>query len=157
MVEKTVKPEITEPTTSMPTIVIDTREQLPYSFNAPCVRRKLPAGDYSVDGYDWEIAVERKSLEDYVKSVINDRVRFKKELLSLQEYKSACIVVEAPLASIKPGGYPSGANPNAVFGATTSIIVDYGIPIYFCSDRQVARKFTEEWLIRWHRKLQRKF
>jgi DNA excision repair protein ERCC-4 len=143
---------------SKTTIVVDTREQEPYSFCSPTlqtIRRALPAGDYSIEGFETLIAVERKSLDDYVKTIINDKERFKRELLKLQMYRAACIVVEANLSDIKPGGYKSGAHPNSIFGATTSIVTDYNIPVYFCSDRQIARRFTEEWLLRWNLKLQR--
>ena len=61
-------------------IIIDTREQLPYAFGSrPVVRQALPAGDYSVVGFELAVAVERKTLEDFVHSVIRDRERFKKE------------------------------------------------------------------------------
>ncbi len=40
-------------------IVIDTREQAEYSFACETVRRKLEAGDYSVDGYENVVAVDR--------------------------------------------------------------------------------------------------
>jgi len=139
-------------------IIIDTREQMPYSFESPgieIIRRALPNGDYSLDGQDYDLAVERKTLEDFVQSVIRNKERFRRELTALQQYRAACIVVEGSLGDIRPGGYTSGAHPNAVFGAATSICVDWGIPVYFCGDRQVARRFVEEWLIRWYGRLQR--
>ncbi len=140
------------------TIVIDTREQEPYSFEAgsiETVRHALPAGDYSIEGYDFDLSVERKSLDDYVQTVIRERERFRKELRALQEYRDACIVVEGSLPDVVSGLYKSGASASSVFGATTSIVVDYGIPVYFCGNRQVARRFTEDWLCRWWRRLKR--
>ena len=62
------------------TIVIDTREQEPYSFDSrlvAAVRRALPAGDYSVEGMEERVAVERKSLDDFVSTVIHARRRFR--------------------------------------------------------------------------------
>jgi len=44
------------------TVVVDTREQEPYAFESGCtevVRRALPAGDYSVEGHEDSVAVER--------------------------------------------------------------------------------------------------
>lgn len=138
-------------------IIIDSREQMPYSFdennNIETIRRKLPSGDYSLDGWDYEIAVERKELNDYVQTIINDRDRFRRELTALQNYRAACIVVEGNLSDITGHSYTSGANENAVFGATTSIIVDWEIPVFFASSRQIAREFTEQFLIRWHQRL----
>ena len=133
-------------------IVIDSREQLPYSFDTPSVCRKLEAGDYSVEGLEDRVAIERKSLDDFVSTVIRSRKRFAKELDRLHQYDFACIVVEADLTDIVQGRYRSGANPNSVLGATLSIIVDYGIPVYFCSNRRLACRFVYHLLIRLHRK-----
>ena len=130
-------------------IIIDTREQVPYAFGSrQVVRRALPAGDYSVVGYESAVAVERKTLEDFVHSVIRDRERFKKELAKLADYPQACIVVEAGLPDVLQARYPSGAHPHSVFGAAVSICVDHGVPVFFCGDRQAARRFTEEFLAR---------
>ena len=55
------------------TVVIDSREQEPYGFNPHLVRpvrRALPAGDYSVEGHETTLAVERKTLDDFVGTVI---------------------------------------------------------------------------------------
>ena len=128
-------------------IIIDTREQQGYSFGQ-VVHRALAAGDYSVEGFESQIAVERKTLEDFVHSVIRDRERFKRELAKLTDYPHACIVVEAGLPDVLLARYPSGAHPNSVFGAAVSICVDHGVPVFFCSDRQTARCFTEEFLVR---------
>ena len=94
------------------TVVVDTREQEPYSFpprRFVVERRALPAGDYSLAGLEREVAVERKTLEDFVHTVIRDRDRFRKELLKLAEYDRACVVVEAGLDDLLSGAYRSGA------------------------------------------------
>lgn len=98
------------------TVVVDTREQEPYTFESGCtevVRRALPAGDYSVEGHEDSVAVERKTLEDFVSTVIRSRKRFTRELRRLCEYDAACVVVEADLRDILGGRYRSGAHPNA--------------------------------------------
>ncbi|MHB1002172.1 MAG: ERCC4 domain-containing protein, partial [Armatimonadota bacterium] len=112
------------------------------------VRRSVP----TPPGLEREVAVERKSLDDYVHTVIRDRDRFRRELQILQTYASACVVVEASLDDIFTGDYRSGAHPNSILGATLSIIVDYGIPVYFCSNRQIARRFVMEFLLRYYQK-----
>jgi len=124
----------------MPTFVIDTREQNGYSFNAPTVRRALPAGDYSLVGSETRVAVERKSMPDFVSTVIRARKRFHAELRKLAEYEHACIVVEGSLRDLLEGRYPGGAHPNALVGTVVSICVDWGIPVFFCSDRQTANE-----------------
>jgi ERCC4-type nuclease len=138
------------------TVVVDTREQEPYAFDpalVTAVRQALPAGDYSLPGYEASIAVERKSLEDFVASVIKARARFGRELRLLSEYDLGCVVVEATLEDVLARRYRSGAHPSAVLGATLSIIVDHGVPVFFCGDRQLACRFVEGLLCRYHRKV----
>ncbi|MFH1891095.1 MAG: ERCC4 domain-containing protein [Candidatus Zixiibacteriota bacterium] len=96
--------------------------------------------------------MERKTLDDIVSTVIHSTKRFTKELRRLSEYDAACVVVEADLRDILGGRCRSGAHPNAVLGAVLSIIVDFDIPVFFCSDRQVACRFVEGYLIRCQRK-----
>ena len=137
-------------------VVVDSREQEPYSFSerVVTVRRALPAGDYSLAGMEQSVAIERKSAEDFMHTLIRERERFRRELLKLATYDRACIVVEAGMDDILAGVYRSGCHPSSVFGAALSIIVDYGVPIYFCSNRQCARRFVEEYLLRLYRRSQ---
>ena len=139
------------------TLIADTREQEAYAFDpvqVDLVRRALPAGDYSVAGLETRAAVERKSLDDFVSSVIRGRERFHRELTRLRDYEAACVVVEAELADVFAGRYRGAAHPASVFGAVLSIILDFRIPVFFASDRQVACRFTQDYLIRFHRRAQ---
>lgn len=130
----------------LPTVIVDTREQLPFTFDPAAfrvVRRALPAGDYSVEGGEHRVAIERKSLDDYVASVIAHRERFGRELQKLAALELGCVVVEGSLEDVVAKRYRSGAHPNAVLGATVSIVADRRVPVFFCSDRQLARRFVE--------------
>jgi len=133
-----------------PTIVVDSREQEPYSFDARLVaveRRALPAGDYSVAGLENSVAVERKSLDDFVSTVIHSRERFRNELRKFASYRAACVVVEAGLLDVLQHRYRSEAHPNAVLGNALSIILDFHIPVFFCSSRQAACQFVQAYLL----------
>jgi ERCC4-type nuclease len=133
--------------------VVDTREQEPYVFDAPnatVIRRALPAGDYSVAGLEELVAVERKTLDDFVSTVIHSRARFRRELRRLSGYRTACVVVEANLSEILLGRYRGGAHPNAVLGSALSIILDHRIPVFFCSSRQAACRFVQAYLLGAH-------
>jgi ERCC4-type nuclease len=135
------------------TIVIDTREQEPYSFDpqlAEAVRRALPAGDYSVEGLEGRVAVERKSLDDFVSTVIHARRRFREELRKLAGYRAACVVVEAGVADVLLQRYRSEAHPNAVVGSALSLILDFGVPVFFCGNRQAACQFVQAYLLAAH-------
>jgi ERCC4-type nuclease len=136
---------------------VDTREQEPYSFDAGLVateRRALPAGDYSVAGLEGVVAVERKSLDDFVSTVIHGRMRFRKELRKLASYRASCVVVEAGVIDVMLHRYRGDAHPNAVLGSALSIILDFRVPVFFCSNRQAACQFVQAYLLaahaRWH-------
>jgi len=128
-------------------IVIDTREKLPYSFSeesvAGSVRKALPAGDYSVEGFETAIAVERKTLADYISSMIHARDRFTRELHALHAYPFAWIIVEASLDDLLHGNYASRAHPASLLGLTVMIMTTYRIPVLFAHDRPGARALTE--------------
>lgn len=137
------------------TIVIDTREGEPYSFDprlAGAVRRALTAGDYSLAGLEDQVAVERKTLNDFVSTVIHRRRRFREELRKLSRYRAACVVVEADLLDVLGKRYRGEARPEAVVGATLSILLDYGVPVAFCGNRQAACHFTQAFLLAAHKR-----
>ena len=88
------------------TIIIDTREQLAYTFDGvPTERRKLEAGDYSVLGLEDVVCVERKNLDDLAKSLITDRERFLKAVRRMEELPLAVVVVEGSLEDIAHGRF----------------------------------------------------
>lgn len=91
-------------------------------------------------------------MDDYIGSIITSRDRFKRELAVLRGYDLGCVVVEASLDDVVEHRYRAGVAPSAVLGATTSIIVDRRVPVYFCSDRQLACRFVERLLGRYHRR-----
>lgn len=130
-------------------IVIDSREQEPYSFACPAVRAKLDAGDYSVAGLEHRVAVERKSLSDFVHTVIHDATRFAAELQKLAGMDAASIVVEANLDDVLRGRHEDvlrSVVPQAVLGAALHIALHWGVPVYWCGSRQAACAFTDAYL-----------
>jgi len=135
------------------TLLVDTREQEPYSFDARLVvveRRALPAGDYSVAGLEGVVAVERKTLDDFVSTVIHSRARFREELRKLAGYRAACVVVEAGLIDVLQKRYRGDAHPNAVLGNALSLILDYRVPVFFCTTRQASCQFVQAYLLGAH-------
>lgn len=96
------------------TILIDTREQQPYTFagfradkrdgGGPLVVDTetvgLSSGDYSLAGYADRIAVERKSLNDLFGTLSQGRDRFERELTRLDAMPFAAVVVEADWLTI---------------------------------------------------------
>jgi len=127
----------------MARIVIDTREQRPYDFNNS-ITAKLNSGDYSLEGLEDQIAIERKSLDDFINTVLNGKERFRNELTRLLSYDFAAVIIEANPEDIMLHRYKSQVAPTSVFG----IIFDYTVrfsPIHFllAGDRPYARSYTE--------------
>ena len=93
-----------------PVIIIDTREQEPFEFDTESVEvldKALPTGDYSLAGYENLVCIERKSLPDYVQSVIMQRVRFIKEVNKIFELLHSCNAVEEFVSASEILGYIS--------------------------------------------------
>ena len=96
------------------TVVVDTREQMPYAFadiktdacngyqplEVRTTVRCLPAGDYSLEGFENLVAVERKSLNDLYCTLSQGRERFGRKLKRLAEYAFAAVVIEADWPTI---------------------------------------------------------
>lgn len=109
-----------EPVTCPFTVVIDTREQAPFRFQTfisdskhkvrisrnpdvyklrplyiPTEVSTLKTGDYSIQGFESEICVERKSLSDLYGTLGGGRDRFIRELERMSQMTVAAVVIEA--------------------------------------------------------------
>lgn len=123
-------------------IIVDTREQTPWTFEGQAVttkRAKLAAGDYSVAGYETRIAIERKSLDDWTGTVIRDRARFYRELELLRSYPFRAVIVEAGVREILSGSYRSSAAPAAILGFVAEVTVAQDVPVYLAGSRAEAQ------------------
>jgi len=82
-------------------ILVDSREQRPYEFKGQdTIRTTLHTGDYSVDGYEDTIGIERKSLDDYYGCLCANRERFGRALDRLAALSFGAVVVEANLTKL---------------------------------------------------------
>ena len=141
-----------------PVVLVDTREQypLPLHENHPNWiggerRVALKTGDYSVEGMEGILSLERKSLADLVACTVASRERFIKACARLASFRWKAILVEATLEDIK-GGFepfdiPSEVHPNAVCGTLDAIEAKFGIPtIYTSTIRELATERAASWL-----------
>lgn len=141
------------------TIIIDSHEPKDscYSFNSSLIltkRKKLRTGDYSLKGYEKKITIERKTLNDYVQTIIHRQKNFKKELQRMKNMDYAIIIVEADWSDLLNKKYNCNAKPSSVMGLTISIIINWQIPIYFLSNRQIAQWFVEKYLLKHWKKFE---
>lgn len=94
------------------TAIVDTREQLPLDLEAhglEVVREKLDFGDYSVKYPNLKnlMAIERKSLDDFVACCGRERARFEREIKALQGFRYAFIVCEFSYSDLYHGRFRS--------------------------------------------------
>ena len=125
-------------------IIVDTREQFPFTFRKlPVTRQRgtLHTGDYSLSGFENKITVERKSLGDLASCMTVGRERFEKELQRMLEFESAVVVVEEPLANIRNGKYRSNLKPESFEQSILAFMIRYRVPFLFGKNRSHA-----EWL-----------
>jgi ERCC4-type nuclease len=139
------------------TIIIDTREQNPFLFTsiipAPAtVVSTLQTGDYSLQGYENQITVERKSLNDLFSTVGKGRKRFEAELQRMVEYRFAAVVVEADwLTVLRKPPTRSRLNPKTIYASVIAWQIRYGVHFWFCPNREFAQKTTYRLLDRFYK------
>ncbi len=85
-------------------IIIDTREQRPWSFDHRYVSSRvgtLKTGDYALFGDD-RFAIERKSLDDFLGTIGTGWYRFNRELQRMEdaEFVAKVIIVESDFINV---------------------------------------------------------
>jgi hypothetical protein len=110
------------------------------------VHKALPEGDYTVEGLEGRLALERKGLGDAVNTFVHDWLRFRKELNRLSGYDVAAVIIEANLEQIIRHEYESEASPASVVGRINGIFLDHGIPVFFWGNHQQAADMAYKFL-----------
>jgi len=99
----------------------------------------LKVGDYLINS----TAIERKTVSDFIGSMINRRLL--KQLEELQQYESKLLIVEGideqELYSNVYSEEKIGMHPNAVRGFLLSILLKYKVPIIFTKNYEDTAKF----------------
>jgi DNA excision repair protein ERCC-4 len=134
--------------TTLPTIIIDTREQLPLEFtNLPSQTGTLQSGDYSIAGLDHDFSIERKSIPDLCQSVTRGRERFERELHRLRGFRFARILIIGSPHDVQS----HSQNPKAVFSSLGAFEARYGIPVVWEPSTTQAARMIERWAWFYHR------
>lgn len=107
-------------------------------------RVALPAGDYSLPGFEDEISIERKSLEDFLGSITRRRDVFFKELSRLRPYRVKFLVIEdASFEDILLQRYRVAVHPNSVLGTIATIALRFGVPVLLFPTPELSADFVE--------------
>ncbi|MCQ4152712.1 MAG: DEAD/DEAH box helicase [Archaeoglobi archaeon] len=117
-------------------VLVDSREmrsevvKLLREFGANLEIKNLEIADYVLSD---RVAVERKTVDDFVDSLISDRLF--QQLLKLKTYPRPLIVLEGENI------YRRAVHPNAIRGAIATIVTDFGIPMIFTKDEKETAEF----------------
>jgi len=137
-------------------IIIDTREQIPYTFESISQgiteKKTLKTGDYSLKGFEDIVCVERKTLSDAYGTFGKGRARFEKELERMMAYQYAAVVIEADWHTIiKAPPRRSRLNPKTVHASVITWQQRFGVHFWTCPNRQFAERTTFRILERFYR------
>ena len=141
------------------TVLVDTREQAPWHFASIViekrqwlVRRKLASlktGDYSIEGCEDRLCIERKSGADLVGSITAGNARFRREherMMDIVKFGGtsggfACVIIEDSMSRIcdeLDGDAGRRVTGDVIIGAAASWPMRYGTPWFFAGDRRHA-------------------
>jgi ERCC4-type nuclease len=133
-------------------IIIDTREKTPWTFekttsSEDIVFQKLDTGDYSLEGLEDILCIERKKSVAEIANNITDK-RFKRELERMSEFKYKFLILEFDYRHIDD--FPEGSDIPKHFQkkvrvkgpfiikCLSRIMCKYGISVIPCSSAAYA-------------------
>jgi len=98
--------------------------------------RELKVADYLVK----DVAIERKTVYDFISSMKNKRLI--NQLEGLQQYKNKLLIIEGiNEQELYNDHNKEGINPNAIRGFLLSILLKHKVPIIFTKDFEDTAKF----------------
>jgi len=134
------------------TVIIDTREQLPWEFALhSTAKRKLDTGDYSIEGLEHLLCIERKKSVAEIANNIAEK-RFKDVLERMNKMQYPFMLFEFDLEDVYT--FPVGSDipkklwdnlkisSNYILKYITQIQLNYNIHILFCGGPENAEKMA---------------
>ena len=128
------------------TAICDTREQTPLDLAPMLMRRAgLYTGDYSIAGLESVVTVERKSLDDLLGCIGQERERFDREMIRILAYPHKMLIIESTWSDIRAGKWRQKVHANAVAGSLLGWM-SKGIPVFFAPDHDSAGGIVRHFL-----------
>lgn len=134
---KSKKPKIQE----KPKIIVDYREKTSLvpselkSLGFEIEFKELKVADYIIKN----VAVERKTISDFLSSMTNKRLV--KQIEELKQYKNRLIIIEGLEDQELYNNQPKGIHPNAIRGFLLSILLKHKIPVILSKNSEDTAKF----------------
>ena len=133
-------------------IIIDTREQQPWIFDNYAVsNEKLDTGDYSIQGFENILCIERKKSVSEIANNVTEK-RFKDVVARMAQCKYSFLLLEFELDDIIK--YPVGSNvpkkmwdklkvsPNYIIKHLVELQIFFDIKVLFCGGPSNAEKIA---------------
>ena len=142
--------------TPKPGIIVDTREQNPFSFErfhhwfSGIDKRPLELGDYSVAGLEDTCVVERKDLNDLVRSFHVERSVFVRRLMRMSEFPDRLLVITAAISKIKSHYEHSPADPNRITQSLIATLAGLRVPFLCVDTQELGEEITASYLYQVH-------
>ena len=142
--------------TPKPTVIVDTREQNPFSFArfrgwfAGIKHKALKVGDYSVAGLEDVVTVERKDLPDLIHSFTSDRPVFVERLRRMSRYPHRLLVVTAALSEVKSSYGGTSINPNRITQSLVATLAGLGVPFLCVETHELGAEIVASYLYQVH-------
>ena len=142
------------------TIIIDTREQQPWDFDSYSkINAKLDTGDYSIEGLENIVAIERKKIVSEFANNITES-RFTDVVMRMSEIKYSFLLLEFNLEDVLI--YPIGStvpkrmwdkikiSPAFILKNLLDLELKHNISVHFCGGSSNAEKLAETILKKLH-------
>jgi ERCC4-type nuclease len=142
--------------TPRPAIVVDTREQNPFSFArfngwfSGVEKKALELGDYTVAGLEDSCVVERKDLGDLVRSFTVERPVFVERLRRMSAFPDRLLVVTAALSQVKSRYEHSPANPNQITQSLIAVLAGLRVPFLCVETHELGEEIVASYLYQVH-------
>jgi ERCC4 domain-containing protein len=142
--------------TPKPIIVVDTREQNPFSFArfagwfSGIEKRPLEIGDYAIAGLEDTCVVERKDLSDLVRSFHMERSVFVARLRRMSAFPDRLLVITAALSQVKSRYEYSPANPNQITQSLIATLAGLRVPFLCVETHELGEEIIASYLYQVH-------
>lgn len=138
--------------TPKPVVILDTREQNPFSFErfrgwfAGVEKKPLKVGDYSIAGLENICTVERKDLPDLVHSFTAERHVFIDRLRQMASYPQRLLVITAAVSQVKSPYSHSKASPNKITQSLIAALAGLRVPFLCVETHELGEEIVASYL-----------
>jgi len=145
-------------------LIVDTREQKPLFDNNKksvwknklrIVERSLKHGDYSIEGMENKVCIERKMVSDFISYVGKDRKNTDTKCEAMKSLLWKALVIESDRDSLFIPAFGSRVTCNQVYSFLVSRAVKYNMHIYIDNDRTNIEMYVLSHLVYFYKKIRK--